>query len=102
MNEAGLDPGIDHMLAMDAIDTIHSYGGKVRAFVSFGGGLPAPENADNALRYKFSWSPKGVLLALLNPVRYMEVCFFGMYLAYSMLSGLFGCFWGCPENMLPK
>jgi alpha-aminoadipic semialdehyde synthase len=61
MNEAGLDPGIDHMLAMECIDKIHSYGGKVSSFVSFAGGLPAPESSDNALRYKFSWSPKGVL-----------------------------------------
>jgi len=30
--------------------------------VSFAGGLPAPEASDNALRYKFSWSPKGVLM----------------------------------------
>ena len=29
MNEAGLDPGIDHMLAMQCIDQIHAYGGKV-------------------------------------------------------------------------
>lgn len=29
MNESGLDPGIDHMLAMECIDMIHEYGGKV-------------------------------------------------------------------------
>lgn len=39
--------------------------------MSFAGGLPAPEASDNALRYKFSWSPKGVLLALMNPARYL-------------------------------
>ncbi|KAI1715545.1 saccharopine dehydrogenase NADP binding domain-containing protein [Ditylenchus destructor] len=71
MNESGLDPGIDHMLAMECIDMIHEYGGKVRSFVSFAGGLPSPEASDNALRYKFSWSPKGVLLALTNPARYL-------------------------------
>ncbi|KAI3418932.1 hypothetical protein GPALN_008027 [Globodera pallida] len=71
MNEAGLDPGIDHMLAMECIDKIHSYGGKVRSFISFAGGLPAPEASDNALRYKFSWSPRGVLLAIMNPARYL-------------------------------
>jgi len=41
-------------------------------FVSYCGGLPAPENADNALRYKFSWSPRGVLLALQNHSRYLD------------------------------
>jgi len=30
MNECGLDPGIDHMLAMECIDKVHAYGGKVR------------------------------------------------------------------------
>jgi len=44
---------------------------QVSSFVSFCGGLPAPEASDNALRYKFSWSPKGVLLALMNPAKYL-------------------------------
>jgi alpha-aminoadipic semialdehyde synthase len=46
-------------------------GGKISSFVSFCGGLPAPEASANALRYKFSWSPKAVLLALMNPARYL-------------------------------
>uniref|UniRef100_A0A914EBA5 Saccharopine dehydrogenase (NAD(+), L-glutamate-forming) n=1 Tax=Acrobeloides nanus TaxID=290746 RepID=A0A914EBA5_9BILA len=71
MNESGLDPGIDHMLAMECFDQIHEHGGKVNSFVSFCGGLPAPEASDNALRYKFSWSPKGVILALMNPAKYL-------------------------------
>lgn len=71
MNESGLDPGIDHMLAMECFDRAHDHGGKVTSFVSFCGGLPAPECSDNPLRYKFSWSPKGVLMALLNPARYL-------------------------------
>lgn len=71
MNECGLDPGIDHMLAMECIDRVHEMGGKISSFVSFCGGLPAPEASANALRYKFSWSPKAVLLALMNPARYL-------------------------------
>ncbi|CAD6199885.1 unnamed protein product [Caenorhabditis auriculariae] len=71
MNEAGLDPGIDHMLAMECFDEIKNHGGRVTSFVSFCGGLPAPEWSDNPLRYKFSWSPKGVLTALMNPARYL-------------------------------
>uniref|UniRef100_A0A0K0DBU6 Saccharopine dehydrogenase n=1 Tax=Angiostrongylus cantonensis TaxID=6313 RepID=A0A0K0DBU6_ANGCA len=72
MNESGLDPGIDHMLAMECIDEVANHGGKVTSFVSFCGGLPAPEYSDNPLRYKFSWSPKGVLTALLNPAKYLQ------------------------------
>ena len=51
--EQGLDPGIDHMLAMECIDHAHTKGGVVKSFVSYCGGLPAPENADNPLGYKF-------------------------------------------------
>lgn len=45
---------------------------QVTKFISYCGGLPAPECSDNALRYKFSWSPKGVLLALLNPASFLQ------------------------------
>lgn len=72
MNESGLDPGIDHMLAMECFDEVRGHGGKITSFVSFCGGLPAPESSDNPLRYKFSWSPKGVLTALLNPAKYLQ------------------------------
>lgn len=44
MNEIGLDPGIDHLYAVDVIDRVHKEGGKIRAFRSFCGGLPAPES----------------------------------------------------------
>lgn len=47
-------------------------GGKVEKFVSFCGGLPAPEWSGNPLRYKFSWSPRGVLLNTLASARYLE------------------------------
>ncbi|MDD3281611.1 MAG: saccharopine dehydrogenase C-terminal domain-containing protein, partial [Bacteroidales bacterium] len=64
LNEMGLDPGIDHMSAMRIIDRIHAEGGKVEEFYSLCGALPAPEcSQDNPFRYKFSWSPKGVVLA---------------------------------------
>lgn len=32
MNEIGLDPGIDHMLAMQCFDEVHNKGGKVRKY----------------------------------------------------------------------
>lgn len=72
LNEIGLDPGIDHMSAMRVIDRVHDAGGEVKAFRSFCGGLPAPEANDNPLGYKFSWSPRGVLLAGRNDARYLE------------------------------
>lgn len=72
INEIGLDPGIDHMSAMKIIDHVHGKGGKVREFYSLCGALPAPEAADNPLGYKFTWSPKGVVLASLNSALYLK------------------------------
>jgi saccharopine dehydrogenase (NADP+, L-glutamate forming) len=65
-NEIGLDPGIDHLYAVKTISEVHKAGGKITGFLSYCGGLPAPENSDNPLGYKFSWSPRGVLLAARN------------------------------------
>jgi saccharopine dehydrogenase-like NADP-dependent oxidoreductase len=72
LNEIGLDPGIDHMTAMKVIDHIHNKGGKVEGFYSLCGALPAPEAADNPMKYKFSWSPKGVVLASRNSALYLK------------------------------
>ena len=72
LNEAGLDPGIDHMTAMKIIDHIHSKNGKIEEFYSLCGALPAPECADNPMKYKFSWSPKGVVLASRNSALYLK------------------------------
>ncbi len=72
LNEIGLDPGIDHMSAMRIIDHIHNQGGDVEEFYSLCGALPAPEAADNPLKYKFSWSPKGVVLASRNSALYLK------------------------------
>ena len=70
MNEIGLDPGIDHLYAVKLIDEVHKKGGKIKTFESFCGGLPSPKDAGNPLGYKFSWSSRGVLLALLNSASY--------------------------------
>jgi saccharopine dehydrogenase (NADP+, L-glutamate forming) len=70
MNEIGLDPGIDHLSAVLTIDEVHKAGGKVLSFLSYCGGLPAPEASDNPLGYKFSWSSRGVLLALRNAAKF--------------------------------
>lgn len=72
LNECGLDPGIDHMMAVEVIRRVTREGGRVRSFVSFCGGLPAPDAADNPFRYKLSWSPRGVLLAAKSSVRFLR------------------------------
>ena len=72
LNELGLDPGIDHMEAMRVIHEVHDAGGSVSAFTSWCGGLPAPEANTNPFGYKFSWSPRGVLLASKNSARYLK------------------------------
>ena len=61
--EMGLDPGIDHMSAMQIIDDIHAKGGTVTSFKSHCGGLVAPESDDNPWHYKISWNPRNVVLA---------------------------------------
>src|SRR5690554_315190 len=63
MNEIGLDPGIDHMSAMQIIDRIRDKGGKMLLFESFCGGLIAPESDTNLWNYKFTWNPRNVILA---------------------------------------
>ena len=65
MNEVGLDPGIDHMLAMECFDEVRAHGGKVTSFVSFCGGLPAPEDSDNPLRYKFRYRVIIIIIILI-------------------------------------
>ena len=72
MNEIGLDPGIDHLSAMQIIDEAHANGEQVEAFVSWCGGIPAPDENDNPLGYKFSWNPKGAILVLLNQADYLR------------------------------
>lgn len=72
LNELGLDPGIDHLLAMRFFDKAREEGRNVTSFISWCGGLPAPEVSDNPLGYKFSWSPRGVLTAALNPAKYLK------------------------------
>jgi saccharopine dehydrogenase (NADP+, L-glutamate forming)/spermidine synthase len=72
LNELGLDPGIDHMEAMRVINEIHDKGGELLSFISFCGGLPAPEAKTNPFGYKFSWSPMGVLLAGKNSAQYLK------------------------------
>lgn len=70
VNEVGLDPGIDHLMAhalmadyraSEAFDPANRL-----SFISYCGGIP---KIPNDFRYKFSWSPLGVLKALRSPSR---------------------------------
>lgn len=69
--EAGLDPGIDHLMAHRLVgDGRRAVGDEATAeFTSYCGGLPL---VPNAFRYRFSWAPRGVLRALRNPARFVE------------------------------
>lgn len=61
--EMGLDPGIDHMSAMQLLDEIKDSGAIVNSFKSHCGGLVAPESDDNPWHYKITWNPRNVVLA---------------------------------------
>jgi saccharopine dehydrogenase-like NADP-dependent oxidoreductase len=63
MCEMGLDPGIDHMSAMNILDSIRRKGGEVLSFRGYCGALTAPESDDNPWRYKFSWNPRALVTA---------------------------------------
>jgi saccharopine dehydrogenase-like NADP-dependent oxidoreductase len=72
LNEIGVDPGIDHMSAMRVFDHVKDNGGTITSFMSYCGGLPAQDANTNPLGYKFSWAPKGVLIAAGNNATYLK------------------------------
>ena len=73
LNECGLDPGIDHMSAMQVIDQIRNSGGKITEFRSFTGGLIAPEtDPENPWRYKFTWNSRNVVMAGQSVATFLE------------------------------
>jgi saccharopine dehydrogenase (NADP+, L-glutamate forming) len=63
LNEAGLDPGLDHLSACAFINAIKQENGEITAFRSFAGALVAPESEDNLWNYKFTWNPQNVVKA---------------------------------------
>jgi saccharopine dehydrogenase-like NADP-dependent oxidoreductase len=73
LNECGLDPGIDHMSAMQVIDKIKSQGGNLISFDSFTGGLISPEtDTENPWRYKFTWNPRNVVMAGQGTAKFLQ------------------------------
>jgi len=72
LNETGLDPGIDHVTAVRVIRRVEREGGSIESLASSCGAIPAPDSNTNPWGYKFAWSPRGVVLAARNPVRYLD------------------------------
>ena len=73
MNECGLDPGIDHMSAMQVIDKIKARNGRMISFESFTGGLIAPDTDPlNPWRYKFTWNARNVMMAGQSTAKFLQ------------------------------
>jgi len=72
LNEIGLDPGIDHMSAMQIIDDIKENGGELTSFKSYCGGLVHPDYDNNPWNYKFTWNPRNVVLAGQGTAQYIK------------------------------
>lgn len=72
LNEMGVDPGIDHMSAMQIIDQIKLKGGDIKRFESYCGGLIAPASDNNPWHYKFTWNPRNVVLAGQGVAKFLQ------------------------------
>ena len=72
LKECGLDPGLDHMTAMEVMSRIQKEGGELLSFKSFTGGLVAPDSDNNPWHYKFTWNPRNVVLAGQGTARYIS------------------------------
>jgi saccharopine dehydrogenase-like NADP-dependent oxidoreductase len=72
LGEMGLDPGIDHMSALQLIRHIRQQDGVIDSFYSHTGGLVAPSSDDNPWHYKISWNPRNVVLAGSAGASYLE------------------------------
>lgn len=70
LNELGVDPGIDHMSAMEQLDELKERGATVQRFETYTGGLVAPQSDDNPWSYKFTWNPRNVVLAGQGVVKF--------------------------------
>ena len=73
VNEVGLDPGIDHLFAHLLVDDYKHSSAYAESnqlyFRSYCGGFP---KVANDFKYKFSWSPLGVLKALTSAAKWLE------------------------------
>lgn len=70
LNEMGVDPGIDHLSIMAMVERFQAEGKRVKSLKSYCGGVPYQLITQNPLNYKASWSPIGILNALVRPARF--------------------------------
>jgi len=66
--ECGLDPGIDLVLAGQAIRELD----EVHELHAYGTGVPEPAAANNPINYKVSWTFAGVLSAYQRPAKMLK------------------------------
>lgn len=88
MNECGVDPGIDHMSAIQMIHRIQKENCCLKAFESSTGGLVAPGYENNPWKYKFTWNPRNVVLAGHDGARFLHNGKF-KYIPYHKVFGRF-------------
>ena len=71
INEVGLDPGIDHFFSHLLVNDLKKIASKNTDVIyeSYCGGFPA---IPNSFKYKFSWSPAGVIKALNNDAKFIS------------------------------
>jgi saccharopine dehydrogenase (NADP+, L-glutamate forming) len=71
LNEVGLDPGIDHFFSHLLVQELKekNLSDISVSYKSFCGGLTA---IPNDFKYKFSWSPVGVIKALNNKAKFID------------------------------
>jgi saccharopine dehydrogenase-like NADP-dependent oxidoreductase len=71
INEIGLDPGIDHFFSHLLVQELkkENLDNLSVIYESFCGGLSA---VSNDFKYKFSWSPVGVIKALSNKAKFID------------------------------
>ncbi len=70
--EMGLDPGIDVMMAAELITRVRAAGGTIRAFESYGSGVPATDDTVNPMRYVVTWNPRNVVMAAAAGAQFLE------------------------------
>mgnify|MGYP003311624299 CR=1 FL=1 len=69
--EMGLDPGIDHISAMNTIESIKKRG-EILEFESYTGGLIKYDINKNPWGYKFTWNPMNVIIAGADGATYLS------------------------------
>ena len=71
LNEMGVDPGLDHMSAMELIQKLKKQGANITGFYSHTGGLIKKTQPDS-WNYKFTWNPKNVITAGAEGATYIK------------------------------